>query len=351
MLRRNAGPAEDEAIPRGHSTDVTVRPPLGSATRSSRGELAAVTVVVPTRDRRELLLDAVRCVLAQVGVVVRVLVVDDGSSTPVSTFLPDDPRVRVVRKEDSGGVSGARNTGLELAETPWLAFLDDDDVWSADKLRRQLQLLEDTGHRWACSATASFTDRAILDIAEPPGTDDVSTALLHGNYIPGGGSGVLVETSLARDVGGFDTGLASLADWDLWIRLAQRSPVARVRAVDVGYRVHPTSMAHDVSRQERELRAMQHKYRRLPQPLQVEPDDHFLAYWARLDYRSGHWRSGWARTFDLSRRHGPRALVTPAGHALPEAAQRWLRARRVARRLRHDPELDVTWLVGHLTRT
>jgi len=98
-----------------------------------------VSVVIPTRDRWELLPRAVRSVLAQEHAELHVVVVDDGSVSPAprdGVFA--DPRVQVVRRKRSGGVAAARNAGLERARGGWVAFLDDDDIWAPAKLAAQL---------------------------------------------------------------------------------------------------------------------------------------------------------------------------------------------------------------------
>jgi glycosyltransferase involved in cell wall biosynthesis len=95
-----------------------------------------VTVVVPTRDRGHLVADAVDTALGQSDVDVEVLVVDDGSRDPVG--LPADPRLRVVRHLRPRGVAAARNLGITLAATPWIAFLDDDDRARPTWLARSL---------------------------------------------------------------------------------------------------------------------------------------------------------------------------------------------------------------------
>lgn len=304
-----------------------------------------VTVVIPTKDRPKLLAATVTTVLEQTDVQVRVVVVDDGGCLPAAQGLPEDARIHVLRKERSGGVSAARNSGLELVETPWVAFLDDDDLWHPAKLARQLEAMRGSLCRWACSASASFTDREVLDVVDPPPEDDVSAHLLHGNVIPAGGSGVLVETALVREVGGFDPDLSVLADWDCWLRLAQRSPVARISATDIGYRVHTGGMAHNVARQQRELEAMQAKYLADVPPLRLDPDADNRMYQAQVAYRSGAWRAGLARTASLLV-HDRRldALATPVRHLLPAAVQRQVRARRLAARARRRPDQDWTWL-------
>ena len=308
-----------------------------------------VTVVIPTKDRSALLPSTVASVLAQAGVEVRVVVVDDGGTVPAARSLPEDPRVRVLRHDAPKGVSAARNAGLAAAASAWVAFLDDDDLWGPHKLRRQLDAVHATGHRWACSATVSFAGSQVIGVADPPPGGDLSRAILHGNVVSGSASSVLARTDLVRGVGGFDEDVPSMEDWDLWIRLAQESSLACVTSTDVAYRVHPGSRGHDLAEQPRALRLMQDKYAALTPPLQVEPDAWFLEYWARMDYDAGRWSAGLRRTADLViRRRHLAAVRTPARAVLPEAAQRRVRAHRVAQRARRRADQDWTWLDEYL---
>jgi glycosyltransferase involved in cell wall biosynthesis len=204
-----------------------------------------VTVVVPTKDRPGVLAHALRGVLGQRGVDVRVVVVDDGSAVPVDT---GDPRVEVVRNERPLGPSAARNRGAAGTTTPWLAFCDDDDVWAPDKLAGQLASLARSGARWSC--TASLTVDPSLRIVghrEAPSCPDVLPQLLAFNVVPGGGSSVVVAAELFDEVGGFDESMNRAEDWDLWIRLALRSPLAPVNRPLVGYRVWPGSESLDTA--------------------------------------------------------------------------------------------------------
>src|SRR5689334_19378444 len=110
-----------------------------------------VSVIIPTRDRAELVVGAVRSALAQEDAVsVEVCVVDDGSEPPVA--LPDDlaARVALVRLDPARGASAARNAGLAATKAELVAFLDDDDVWLPGKLARQLPALADGVVAVAC---------------------------------------------------------------------------------------------------------------------------------------------------------------------------------------------------------
>ena len=89
----------------------------------------AVSVLIPTKNRKQLLLDTVRSVLKQ-SVPVEVIIVDDGSTDGTTNFIRQsfaaDGRVQVHRRETSGGPTLARNTAATLATTPYLFTIDDD---------------------------------------------------------------------------------------------------------------------------------------------------------------------------------------------------------------------------------
>lgn len=104
---------------------------------------ATVSVVIATRDRWEMLREAIDHVLAQdyAGPVEVVVVADQ--SEPDLTLTRDDPhrRVRVVSNRHGPGLAGARNTGIEESTGEFVAFCDDDDLWRPAKLRLQLAAL------------------------------------------------------------------------------------------------------------------------------------------------------------------------------------------------------------------
>jgi len=249
-------------------------------------------VVIPTRDRRPLLARALRSVLAQQRVDVEVVVVDDGSGDDTGAYLTAlaDPRLVVISHGEGQGVAAARNAGVARATGPWVAFVDDDDVWAPTKLFSQLSALSAApSAAWACTdAVLVNADLEVMGPQHGPSEPDVADALLARNVVPGGASGVVVATSLVREVGGFDPGLATLADWDLWIRLALASPLVCVPMPLVAYRVHAGAMAHDVSRAEAELRQVAAKYGDIRAARGVEVDEAFwLWYFGQLHLRAG----------------------------------------------------------------
>jgi glycosyltransferase involved in cell wall biosynthesis len=204
-----------------------------------------VSVVIPTYNRPELLRRAVTSALEQDGVRVEVLVVDDGSS-PRVTADAVPPEVTIACTDAPGGVAAARNMGAHLAQSPWLAFLDDDDWWAPDHLRRLLSVALASGAgfaytgRWNVNLT---TGAVALSPAFP--SEGLATRLLHENAV-GTPSGVIVRRSLYLEVGGCDPSLAAMADWDLWIRLAQAARGAAAPVATVAYALHDDNMSLNI---------------------------------------------------------------------------------------------------------
>ena len=299
------------------------------------GPATGVTVIIPTRNRRDLLLRTLHSVLAQRDVELSVVVVDDGGEdgTDQVPAALRDPRVQVVRHQTRRGVSPARNTGLALAVTPWVAFVDDDDLWAPDKLRMQLDAIAADGSaQWSCVGSVNIDDAGhVLWWADPPSNSDLSDALLSSNSIPGGGSGVLAATSLARAVGGFDDTMSNLADWDFYLRLAQRSPVAAVHAPLVGYLVHADSMAHDIRRSDAEYHYIGTKYADLRAARGVVPDEvQWLGYLSRMAYNGGHRVAAARMCLRLALRHGHIPSLRSVGMALVPTSIYRSRSRRGA---------------------
>lgn len=100
-----------------------------------------VSVVIPTRDRSTLVPRAVHSALAQTLRGIEVIVVIDGADRATIDALRQiaDPRLRLVPLEPPAGQADARNAGVAAARAPWIAFLDDDDLWAPAKLEQQLR--------------------------------------------------------------------------------------------------------------------------------------------------------------------------------------------------------------------
>lgn len=113
--------------------------------------MALVSVILPTRDRPELLPRALDSLLGQRDVELEIILVDNNrTAPPLRQFLAadargQDRRIRLVEAPGAGSAAAARNAGLVAARGEWVAFLDDDDEYRPDKLARQLALAGQSG--------------------------------------------------------------------------------------------------------------------------------------------------------------------------------------------------------------
>jgi glycosyltransferase involved in cell wall biosynthesis len=305
-----------------------------------------VTVVVPTRDRWPLLSTAaLPSALGQEGVDLEVIVVDDGAAdeTPELLRALADPRLRVLRHPSPRGVAPARNAGIEEARGKWVAFLDDDDLWSPHKLRRQLDAAR--GETAFVYTGAAWLDerRRFLYGLRPADPGGLARELLRWNVIWAGGSNVVARADVLRQVGGFDERLFQLADWDLWIRLALAGPAAAEPELLVGYVMQPASMLLTDRRPVfRELDYLVTKHRRAAERLAVAADRARFARWvARGHLRAGR-RLTAARTYAAGavRYRDPASIGRAAAALFGEGGL--TRARALAGPARDD---DSRWRV------
>src|SRR5581483_5088706 len=196
--------------------------------------MANVSVVIATRDRPELLSRTVASVRGQVGVDVELIVVDDGSVRPIRM-----EGAIVIHHERSRGVAAARNAGIERASAPYVALLDDDDLWAPSKLAEQLA----SGGDWVYSATLVVDEQLRpLWLERPTDVLPVREALSRMNVVTGGASSVCARRELLVELGGFDPTFDQLADWDMWLRLADASIPATCERVHVAYVLHSGNM-------------------------------------------------------------------------------------------------------------
>ena len=183
---------------------------------------------------------------------------DDGTCEAVEAL--GDDRIRVIRHDQPGGVSRARNDGIDSARGRWVAFCDDDDLWAPDKLARQIAAA--SSHRqWVyCGAVKIDETNRIVGGTPPPNPEVLARRMPSWSLMPGGCSGVVATRAVLSQTGGFDPDLVNFADWDLWIRLVAAGPPAVDPGPLVGYRFHGEQASLDLGLNLRELEMIDGRY-------------------------------------------------------------------------------------------
>ena len=188
-----------------------------------------VSVIIPSFNRRHCLPRALDSVLAQTVPALEIIVVDDGSSDGTRSLIESDyPQVTYLWQPNRG-VSAARNTGIDRARGHWLAFLDSDDEWLPPKLERQLALASSMPHCPLVHSDEIWIRRGVRVNAMrkhgKAGGDIFARCLPLCAISP---SAALVRATLFDELGGFDTTLPACEDYELWLRICSRYPVAYV---------------------------------------------------------------------------------------------------------------------------
>ncbi|MCT9095682.1 glycosyltransferase family 2 protein [Haloarchaeobius sp. HME9146] len=206
-----------------------------------------VSVIIPTYNRADTVRRAIDSVLAQTMSDLECLVVDDASTDDTQAVLDeyDDSRLRTFRHDTNRGGNAARNTGLANADGEYVALLDSDDEWKPEKLERQLDRLDAESDDWVAAycdweydldesgeswkrTVAALLDRFDRDYPTEGGADDMVREILADNLHTGAGSTLLVETAVARDVGGFDEDLDRFQDTEFALRVVKAGKLAHV---------------------------------------------------------------------------------------------------------------------------
>jgi glycosyltransferase involved in cell wall biosynthesis len=184
-----------------------------------------VSVIIPTHNRVQYLPAAIASVFGQTHPEVEVIVVDDASEdeTPqiLAQLAEEEPRLKLIRHEKSGGAPRARNAGAGAARGGIIAFLDDDCVFHPEKTERQLRLL-------APDRGVVYCQQMIRQVGggwEVEGAAGANEKPLEG-LLSIGTNTLLLRRDLFEAAGGFDEDLPRLQDWELLLRLARRTSFA-----------------------------------------------------------------------------------------------------------------------------
>jgi len=195
-----------------------------------------ISVIIPTYNRASKLHKSLASVLAQTYTDFELLIIDDGSTDHTEEVVNSfgDDRIRYSRMAQNGGASAARNEGVRLAQCEWIAFHDSDDIWRPEKLEKQVAYAK--AHPEYAMVYSSYLMHKDGDAFMVPNATwsgelegDLFASLLVRNSI--GAPTMLVRKSVLEEIGGFDTSLKSLEDWDLALRIAEKYQIGYVPEV------------------------------------------------------------------------------------------------------------------------
>jgi len=198
--------------------------------------IVSVSVIIPTYRRPNLVVRAVKSTLAQTFNNIEVIIVVDGPDEDTVRVIKqiDDPRVKLLMLPENVGGSDARNAGVRLATSDWIAFLDDDDEWSPEKLAKQMEVVVRLRNPFPvifCRFIARTPNGDFVWPRRlPKPSEPISEYLfVRNSFFQGEGylqtSTLLVKKQLLEIVP-FRSGLKKHQDWDWILRVARLDGVS-----------------------------------------------------------------------------------------------------------------------------
>lgn len=188
----------------------------------------AVSIVMPTYNRGENLLQTIPKILNQTYENFELIVVDDGSTDNTSEVMGvfSDERIKYIKLEENGGQSKARNVGIENATYNFIAFADSDDFWTEKKLEVQMSRFLKESESGFCYCAYTYHDENDKELTVPRKNiarvrkeGYIYPELLRRNMV--GTPSLIVKKECIAAVGGFNEEIDCLEDWEFVLRLAR----------------------------------------------------------------------------------------------------------------------------------
>jgi len=210
-----------------------------------------ITVVITTYKREPvMILRALNSILEQTLKDIEIIIVDDSPNDyPLRNSVKEmiweqqeahsDVGIKYIQHAKNMGACAARNTGLAAAKGQYIAFLDDDDEWLPEKLRKQALLMKDPSVGLVyCGHYKMDDNKNSISLGDNKYLHgQIFHRLLYHNFIYST-SFPLIRTEVLKAVGGFDVLMKSAQDYDLWLRIAQKYNIECVEEPLVIYHVH-----------------------------------------------------------------------------------------------------------------
>lgn len=208
--------------------------------------IPAVSIILPTYNRRHTLDRAIRSLVAQTFSDWEIVVVDDGSSDQTEELCASYVKLLGSERfkyhcQNNKGASAARNHGLALARGRWVSFMDSDDVQMPEKLSHQIGRMTQFGCGFSFTGFFFFDDNfniAAQPVRIPSEFDgNIYPGVLETRYNVVMTPSVVVDRELVLSVGGFDESMKVCEDIDLWGRVCRHTQATSIKLPHIGVHI------------------------------------------------------------------------------------------------------------------
>lgn len=199
-----------------------------------------VSLVTPTYNQANFLVDTIESVLAQDYPLLEYIVLDDGSTDETPDILQRyNGRIRHERHENIGQAS-TLNKGWKMASGSLIGYLSSDDLLEPTAITELVHTLLDRPE-----ASMAYCDYCLIDVHGKKFrtifTEEFSESRLKVDLICQAGPGALFRRDLFCSIGGWSSNLHQFPDFEFWLRMSQFGPFVRIPSILASHRVHEDS--------------------------------------------------------------------------------------------------------------
>ncbi|MBZ8182200.1 glycosyltransferase [Oscillatoria salina] len=233
--------------------------------------MTLISVIIPAYNAQKTIKETIESVLKQTFPDFELIIINDGSQDSTLEIIQEikDPRIRVFSYQNSRQAV-SRNRGISRATGEYIAFLDADDLWTPDKLEKQLTALQTNPEAAVAYSWTNWIDESSQFLRRGSYLSFngyVYPQLLQINFLENG-SNPLIRREALETVGGFEPSLTPAEDLDLYLRLAARYSFVAVQSPQILYRVSSDSMSANLDNLESAcLRVFARAYTDAPESL------------------------------------------------------------------------------------
>lgn len=190
-----------------------------------------VSVIIPVYNREIELKRAIKSVLNQSFQDFEIIVIDDGSSIDIKRIIEEfnSDRLVYLRNEKNKGISFSRNRGISLAKGDLIAFLDSDDEWLKDKLKKQIEYLNNTQYRIVHTEEIWIRNGKRVNPKKRHTKSGGNIFIQSLELCLISPSSVLIKKEIFEEYGLFDEDLLVCEDYDLWLRITAKEEVGFIK--------------------------------------------------------------------------------------------------------------------------
>lgn len=212
-------------------------------------EQELVSVVMPAYNCERFIGESIESVLRQTYTAWELIIVDDGSTDKTAeiarTYAADEGRITVMELRDNAGPAGARNRAIAAAKGKYLAFLDSDDIWYEDKLKKQINFMQSSGAVFSYTNYEKITENGEKTgiTVRSPSRVDYKTMLFMGDPI--GNLTVVLDISVIGKT--IVPDIRKRNDYALWLKVLRDkncSTAYGLSEVLASYRLRSESVSH-----------------------------------------------------------------------------------------------------------